>query len=72
MSIKINILETNVSIELDHAVAKGNIITSHAAGPSSITDRVIFLVDVFPGFSVNCKTNVRKTFERFVTMVFDL
>ena len=36
--------------------SRGNIVASHPAGPSSIPDRVSFLVEVF----LNCKTNVRK------------
>ena len=39
---------------------RGNIVTSHVAGPGSITGRVIFLVEVFPEFFLNCKRNVRK------------
>ena len=39
---------------------RGNIVTSHAAGPGLIPGRVNFLVEVFPGFSLNPKTDVRK------------
>ena len=37
-----------------------NIVTPHAAGPGSILGRINFLVEVFPGLSLNHKTNVRK------------
>ena len=40
--------------------SRGDILTSHAADPGSIPGRVNFLVEVFPGFSLNHKTNVRK------------
>ena len=39
---------------------RGNIVTSHAAGLGSIPYRLSFLVEGFPGFSLNCKTNVGK------------
>ena len=41
-------------------MSMGNIVTSHAAGNGSIPGRMNFLVDVFPGFSLNRKTDVRK------------
>ena len=37
-----------------------NIFTSHVAGLGSITGRVNFLGEVFPGFSLNRKTNGRR------------
>ena len=40
--------------------SRGNIVTSHAAGTGSIPSTVNFLVEVFPVFSLNLKTNVRK------------
>ena len=44
-------------------VLKTNVATinsSHATGPGSIHGRINFLVEVFPGFSLNRKTNVRE------------
>ena len=38
----------------------GNVVASHSASQVSTPDRVNFLVEVFPGPSLNCKTNVRK------------
>ena len=35
-------------------------VTSHAAGPASMLGQVNFLFEVFPRFSLNCRTNVRK------------
>ena len=40
--------------------SRGNVVASHAVGPGSIVGQVNFLVEVFWGFSLNCKTNVRK------------
>ena len=40
--------------------SRGNIVNSHPAGPGSIPGWVSFLVEVFPGFSLNRKTNVTK------------
>ena len=37
--------------------SRGNISTSHAAGPGLIPGRVNLLVEVFPGFSLNRKAN---------------
>ena len=38
--------------------SRGNIFTSHAAGPGSISSRVYFLFEIFPVFSLNPMRNV--------------
>ena len=39
---------------------RGNVVASYPADSGSIPGRVNFLVEVFSGFSLNRKTNVRK------------
>ena len=50
---------TNWLIQLKNPVHR-YFVTSYAAGPGSIPGPVNFLVEVFPGFSLNRKTNATK------------
>ena len=45
----------------DHLCGRGVTSLTHLAGPGSIPGRISFPGWVFPGFFLNCKTNVRKT-----------